>query len=64
MRSVEISVIVSEEAGEEEKFKKQKLEIKVHRDRMNRVDEQVTTLSTTSKMPSIRCSLSSSVRCG
>jgi type I restriction enzyme R subunit len=39
MRSVQMAVIVSEEAGEEEKFKKQKLEIKSHRDCMNRVDE-------------------------
>jgi type I restriction enzyme R subunit len=39
MRSVQMAVIVSEEAGEEEKFKKQKLGIKSHRDRMNRVDE-------------------------
>jgi type I restriction enzyme R subunit len=39
MRSVEMAVIISEEAGEEEKFKHQKLEIKSHRDRMNRVDE-------------------------
>jgi type I restriction enzyme, R subunit len=39
MRSVEMAVIVSDEAGEEEKFKKQKLEIKSHRDGMNRVDE-------------------------
>src|ERR1044072_3088637 len=39
MRSVEMAVVVSEDAGEEEKFKKQKLEIKSHRDRMNRVDE-------------------------
>ena len=34
-----MAVIVSEEAGEEEKSKKQKLGIKSHRDRMNRVDE-------------------------
>jgi type I restriction enzyme R subunit len=39
MRSVQMAVIVSEEAGEEEKSKKQKLGIKSHRDRMNRVDE-------------------------
>src|ERR1044072_8221317 len=39
MRSVEMAVVVSEDAGEEEKFKKQKLEVKSHRDRMNRVDE-------------------------
>ena len=39
MRSVEMAVVVSEEAGEEEKFAKQKLDIKPHRDRMNKVDE-------------------------
>jgi type I restriction enzyme R subunit len=39
MRAVEMAVIISEEAGEEEKFKKQKLEIKSHRERMTRVDE-------------------------
>jgi type I restriction enzyme R subunit len=39
MRSVEMAVVISEDAGEEEKFKKQKLEIKSHRDRMNHVDE-------------------------
>lgn len=39
MRAVEMAVIVSEEAGEEEKFKNRKLDIKFHRDRMNRVDE-------------------------
>jgi len=39
MRRVEMTVVVSEEAGEEEKFKKQGLDIKPHRDRMNRIDE-------------------------
>jgi len=39
MRAVEMAVVISEDAGEEEKFKKQKLEIKSHRERMNRVDE-------------------------
>jgi type I restriction enzyme, R subunit len=39
MRRVEMAVVVSEEAGEEEKFKKQGLDIKPHRDRMNRIDE-------------------------
>jgi type I restriction enzyme, R subunit len=39
MRTVEMTVVISEEAGEEEKFKKQKLDIKPHRDRMNNVDE-------------------------
>lgn len=38
MRSVEMAVIVSEEAEEDKKFAKQKLDIKVHRDRMNRID--------------------------
>ena len=39
MRSVEMSVIVSEEADEEKKFAKQQLTIKPHRERMNTVDE-------------------------
>jgi type I restriction enzyme R subunit len=39
MRRVEMAVVVSEEAGEEEKFKKQELDIKPHRQRMNSVDE-------------------------
>ena len=38
MKSVEMAVIVSEEAGEEEKFAKRKLNIKPHRERMNRLD--------------------------
>jgi type I restriction enzyme R subunit len=39
MRSVEMAVIVSEEADEEKKFAKQQLTVKPHRDRMNTVDE-------------------------
>lgn len=39
MRHLEMAVIVSEEAEEEKKFAKQKLDIKPHRDRMNKVDE-------------------------
>ena len=39
MRSVEMAVVVSEEADEEKKFAKQKLDIKQHRDRMNKLDE-------------------------
>jgi N-6 DNA Methylase/Domain of unknown function (DUF3387)/HsdM N-terminal domain len=39
MRRVEMAVVVSEEAGEEEKFKKQELDIKPHRQRMNSADE-------------------------
>src|ERR1035441_8249321 len=39
MRSVKMAVIVSEEADEDKKFAKQKLDIKSHRDRMNKLDE-------------------------
>ena len=39
MRSVEMAVVVSEEAGEEEKFAAQNLDIKRHRKRMNQLDE-------------------------
>jgi type I restriction enzyme R subunit len=39
MRSTQMTVIVSEEAEEEKKFAKQKLDIKPHRERMNKLDE-------------------------
>lgn len=39
MRTVEMAVIISEEAGEEEKFKAAKLDVKAHRERMNRLDQ-------------------------
>jgi type I restriction enzyme R subunit len=39
MRSVKMTVIVSEEGEEEKKFAKQKLNIKPHRERMSMVDE-------------------------
>ena len=39
MRSVEMCVILSEEAGETEKFQKRYLDIKPHRDKMNAIDE-------------------------
>ena len=39
MRSVQMAVIVSAEADEEKKFAKQNLDIKPHRDRMNKLDE-------------------------
>lgn len=39
MRSVELAVVVSEEAGEEEKFQAQGLNIKLHRKRMLETDE-------------------------
>jgi len=40
MKSTQMAVVISEEAGEEEKFGKQGLNIKPHRDRMNSLDEQ------------------------
>ncbi len=40
MNAVQMAVVVSEDAGEEEKFKAQKLDIKQHRERMNRLDAQ------------------------
>ena len=40
MRDVEMAVVISEEAGEEEKFEKLGLNIKPHRERMNRLDKQ------------------------
>ncbi|MGE0133465.1 MAG: type I restriction endonuclease subunit R [Blastocatellales bacterium] len=39
MRAVQMAVVISDEAGEEEKFKKQGLDIKPHRARLNQVDE-------------------------
>ncbi|MBU4261700.1 MAG: type I restriction endonuclease subunit R [Proteobacteria bacterium] len=39
MRRVDMAVVVSGEAGEEEKFKAQKLDIKPHRSRLEQVDE-------------------------
>lgn len=39
MTAAEMAVIVSEEAGEEAKFAKKKLDIKPHRQRMNALDE-------------------------
>jgi type I restriction enzyme R subunit len=39
MKTVEMAVVVSEEADEETKFAKQKLDTKPHRERMNRLDE-------------------------
>jgi type I restriction enzyme R subunit len=40
MKSVQMAVIISEEAGEEERFAAQGLDIKPHRERMNRLDAQ------------------------
>jgi len=40
MRRVEMAVVISEEAGEEQKFTDRKLDIKPHRERVNRLDAQ------------------------
>ncbi len=39
MRSVEMAVVISEDAGEEEKFQKQGLDIKPHRKKINDIDD-------------------------
>jgi type I restriction enzyme, R subunit len=39
MRAAEMAVVVSEEAGEEEKFDAQKLDIRPHRKKMNAIDK-------------------------
>jgi type I restriction enzyme, R subunit len=39
MRAVEMAVIVSEEADEEKKFTRQRLDIKPHRDKINAIDK-------------------------
>lgn len=39
MRSVEMAVVVSEDAGEEERFEKQGLDIKPHRKKINAIDK-------------------------
>jgi type I restriction enzyme R subunit len=39
MRSIEMAVVVSEEAEEDKKFAKQKLDIKPHRARINKLDQ-------------------------
>lgn len=39
MRKVEMAVVISDEAGEEEKFAKRGLDIKPHRARMNKLDK-------------------------
>lgn len=44
MQETDMAVIISEEAGEEEKFKKEGLVIKPHRERMNDVNEEGQTL--------------------
>lgn len=51
MRKVQMAVVVSEEAGEEEKFRKQGLEIAPHRKEMQEVDENGQELEDKFKAP-------------
>lgn len=44
MQETDMVVVVSEDAGEDEKFKKEGLDIKPHRERMNSVNEEGQTL--------------------
>lgn len=57
MRSVEMAVVVSAEDGEEEKFAKQGLNIKKHRDRINFIDENGFDIEDHFKNPNHNLSL-------
>lgn len=57
MKSVEMAVVVSEEGDEEKKFAKQKLDIKPHRDRMNKLDEHGHDIEYNFKDPEHRLQL-------
>lgn len=49
MRQVEMAVVISEEAGEEQKFADRKLDIKPHRERMNRLDAHMADIESNFK---------------
>ena len=51
MRTVELAVVISEDAGEEDKFKQQGLDIKPHRERMNRLDKNTADVEDNFKDP-------------
>lgn len=51
MKRVEMAVVVSEEAEEEKKFTAQKLDIRRHRERMNRLDGEGHDIETNFKDP-------------
>jgi type I restriction enzyme R subunit len=51
MKNVEMAVVISEEAGEEDKFKQQGLDITRHRDRMNKPDANGFSLEDNFKDP-------------
>jgi type I restriction enzyme, R subunit len=57
MRSVDMAVVISAEDGEEEKFAKQGLNIKIHRDRINAVDENGSDIEDHFKNPQHKLSL-------
>jgi len=51
MRKIEMAVVISEEAGEEEKFKKESLAILPHRMRMNEIDKHGADIEDNFKDP-------------
>ena len=57
MRKVDMAVVISEDADEEEKFKKEGLSILPHRKRMNEVDEHGADIEDNFKDPNHRLSL-------
>jgi type I restriction enzyme R subunit len=57
MRSVEMAVVISEEAGEEAKFTKQGLNIKIHREKLNEIDANGHDIEYRFKQPDDRLQL-------
>lgn len=57
MKTVEMAVVISEDADEEEKFREQGLNIKPHRDRMNFIDENGHDIEDNFKDPNHSLSL-------
>ena len=57
MRNVEMAVVISEDAGEEERFTKKGLDIKPHRDKINSVDANGKTIESRFKAASDKLQL-------
>ncbi|MDB5815579.1 MAG: type site-specific deoxyribonuclease, HsdR family [Rhodocyclales bacterium] len=57
MRQVEMAVVISEDAKDEERFKKQGLDIKPHRERINKLDEHGHDIEYNFKDPENRLQL-------
>jgi len=57
MHQVDMAVVISEDAGEEEKFKDRGLDIKPHRERLNRADEHGHDIEYNFKDPEDRLQL-------